>query len=194
MSSDFDDKGRKKGKKLERSELTLWKNFTADIEPMHDIDWDAMEAEIDQAAKPPKNLPRETPVMARPKTETKKPSAQAPQLDRRTDEKLRKGQMEIEVRLDLHGYTQERAHGALLKYISNAYRQGKRCILVITGKGKSHAHDDQDWVFNVSVLRARLPEWLSEHPLSDMTLKYYPAQIKHGGEGAFYVYLRRQRD
>lgn len=192
MPTDFDDK-KNKGKGLDRGELSLWKRFVSDITPFHDVDWDAIEAEIDRPVKPKKGQAGETAIIPSAVPERKKSSAQAPQLDRRTEEKLRKGQMEIEGRLDLHGYTQERAHEALLKFIATSQRQGMRCVLVITGKGKSHMHEDQDWVFNDSVLRQRVPEWVSSAPLASIVLKIYPAQIKHGGEGAYYIYLRRDR-
>lgn len=114
-------------------------------------------------------------------------------MDRRTAERLRRGKIDIEARIDLHGYTQERAHDALLRFIDGARARGLRCVLVITGKGRS-SHDEGEWKFNDGVLRQRVPQWLSSPPYSTYVLKCVTAQPRDGGEGAYYVYLRRPRD
>ena len=103
--------------------------------------------------------------------------------------------MEIEAQIDLHGKSQQRAYEVLQQFMASSHRRGLRCVLVITGKGRSHGGEySEEWIFNDSVLRQRVPEWLSVPPLSEMTLKHFPAQPRHGGEGAYYVYLRRVRD
>ena len=58
-------------------------------------------------------------------------------LDRKRGERLRKGKLDIEGTLDLHGMTLDRAHPALNRFILGAHHQGKRLVLVITGKGKA---------------------------------------------------------
>jgi DNA-nicking Smr family endonuclease len=107
-----------------------------------------------------------------------------PQLDRRTEERLKRGKLPIEGRIDLHGLTQIEAEMHLRHFISSAQAQGKRCVLVITGKGK---------ISEPAVMKQRLPEWLSTPPLKDIVLKYVTAQPQDGGSGAWYVYLRRDR-
>lgn len=117
---------------------------------------------------------------------------QAAETDKRTAERLRRGQMKIEARLDLHGLNRHQAREALESFISKSVRAGKRCILVITGKGKSNAGvDHADWEgLEPGVLKNSVPEWLSE--LSEV-LKTAPAKPKDGGSGALYVLLRRQK-
>ncbi|MEM8833587.1 MAG: Smr/MutS family protein [Pseudomonadota bacterium] len=115
------------------------------------------------------------------------------EIDKRTDEKLRKGQMPIEAYCDLHGMTQTQAHECLHQFILNAVRQQKRCVLVITGKGKSRIATEAAIEPEKGVLKQRLPEWLSQAPLKEHILKFYPAKPKDGGTGAFYIYLRRAR-
>jgi DNA-nicking Smr family endonuclease len=100
-------------------------------------------------------------------------------LDRRTAERLRRGEMAIEARLDLHGMTQEEAHGALVRFLARAHVAGQRCTLVITGKG--------------AVLREAVPRWLGEGEAQARVLATSPAQPRHGGGGALYVLLRRVR-
>ncbi len=115
-------------------------------------------------------------------------------LDRRTDEKLRRGQMSVEAILDLHGLSQREASPALTSFINTAYEQGKRCVLVVTGKGKnSRKQEDGEFVSSPGVLRQRVPEWLRDDPLGYLVLRFYPAKPQHGGDGAFYVLLKRKR-
>lgn len=119
---------------------------------------------------------------------------QPPQLDKRMSEKLRKGKVPIEGRLDLHGYNQVRAYEVLKKFIIQAQQSGRRHVLVITGKGRSKA-GGQDWLSQGDgVLKQRVPQWLSEKEMQQYVLKFFSAQPKDGGSGALYVYLRRLRD
>lgn len=106
-------------------------------------------------------------------------------LDRRTAERFRRGRMDIDGRIDLHGMTQAQAHGALAAFIHRAWRETRRCVLIITGKGA--------WSGG-GVLRAAAPRWLAEPALARMILAIEPAQPKDGGDGAFYVLVRRRRD
>lgn len=192
-----DDKDKRKnrggGQGLSANDLALWRVFTHDIEPLRDIDWAALEEQAAQAKTARKPLISET-VLLPPVPTAPKPMGQDAQLDRRTEEKLRKGKITIEARIDLHGYSQERAYDALQSFIVSSQRRGLRCVLVITGKGKSGVNERDEWRFNDGILRQRVPEWLMSRPLGSLTLKYFPAQPRDGGEGAYYVYLRRTRD
>ena len=64
-----------------------------------------------------------------------------------------------------------------------AARLGLRCVLVITGKGR----------LGTGVLRARFLDWLAGPDLRDLVSGYSAAHIRHGGDGAFYVMLRRDK-
>ncbi len=115
-------------------------------------------------------------------------------VDRRTAQRLVRGQMSIDGRIDLHGMTQAQARRALDRFLSDAAAAGKRCVLVITGKGSAREPDggampDRD----VGVLRRSLPQWLALPSLGDKVVAYHVAKPRHGGEGAFYVLLRRRR-
>ena len=120
--------------------------------------------------------------------------APVPGLDRRSAERLAEGRLEIEARLDLHGRGLEAAHQALLRFIQASHAGGRRCVLVITGKGgaqrgsASIMHEDAP-----GVLKRAPPGWLSTPPLADKVLAARPARPKDGGEGAFYVLLRRPK-
>ncbi|PCJ60735.1 MAG: DNA mismatch repair protein MutS [Rhodospirillaceae bacterium] len=104
-------------------------------------------------------------------------------LDRRSAERLRRGQMAIAATLDLHGLTQAEAHSLLNRYLLHAQKAGKRTVLVITGKGTGKAGG--------GVLRANVPRWLGLPPLSNLVLETAPARGRHGGDGALYVLLRK---
>lgn len=119
-----------------------------------------------------------------------------PGLDRRTSERLRKGQMEIDGRIDLHGLTRAEAHRQLRSFITAAQIRGRRCVLVITGKGSSRQKtEDAPFMGNErsGILRDAVPNWLQAPDLKHLVVDIRHAQPKHGGGGALYVLLRRRR-
>jgi DNA-nicking Smr family endonuclease len=115
---------------------------------------------------------------------TKALSSPNPGIDRSTAEKLRKGKLPIDRRLDLHGMTEAAAHAALNRCVRETHRNGLRVILVITGKGRE----------GEGVLRKNLPRWLGLGENAEKVLRVTTAQPLHGGSGAFYVLLRRRRE
>jgi DNA-nicking Smr family endonuclease len=104
-------------------------------------------------------------------------------LDRRNWLRLKRGQVAIELILDLHGQTQEQAHRNLIGFLVKAQAEGRRCVLVVTGKGQPGG----------GVLRHMVPRWLNEGDNRERVVAYAPAQRRHGGTGALYVLLRRHR-
>jgi DNA-nicking Smr family endonuclease len=104
-------------------------------------------------------------------------------LDRPTLEKLSKGKLQIEGRVDLHGMTQSEAHALLLSFLQRAHAGGVRYVLVITGKGFSSGGD--------GVLRRQVPAWLSTPPFRALVSSHDVSARQHGGEGALYIRLRR---
>jgi len=123
------------------------------------------------AAPPPPSPHRAPPALA---------PGRAPGVDRRTAERLRRGQLAIEARLDLHGMTRAEAHRALTGFLATAQESGRRVVLVITGKGQG-------------VLKDAVPRWLNEGATRARILLFAHAQPKHGGNGALYVLLKRLR-
>lgn len=178
-------------------ELSLWREMMQGVEPMHDdVDQDSTDTPDEFA--PPKARQNKTkkhsPVSPAHITAPAQSAYVEKQLDRRTDEKLLKGKMPIEATLDLHGMTQSQAHICLEQFILQSYKAGKRCVLVITGKGSRQS--ENNYILSErsekGVLKARLPEWLRQAPLDNIVLKSVTAHQKHGGGGAFYVYLRNK--
>lgn len=115
-----------------------------------------------------------------------------PGLDRRTAQRLARGDKRPEAKLDLHGLTLERAHLQLIWFIPEARRSGKRMVLVVTGKGGDYQARASGIERPRGVsLRESAPRWLNSPPLSQHVNGVYQAHERHGGGGALYVYLRR---
>jgi DNA-nicking Smr family endonuclease len=156
-----------------------------------------MPQPIVEPAKPERPA---APVLARmpaaPIVLPKLTASRTPGLDARSAERLKRGQLPIEDRLDLHGMTQDAAHAALDAFIAAAYATGKRAVLIITGKGLRPRDDcDEPWRHGVGgVLKSMTPRWLNEAPNRARVLAFTEAQPRHGGGGALYVLIRRHRE
>ncbi|MBI1340612.1 DNA mismatch repair protein MutS [bacterium] len=98
--------------------------------------------------------------------------------------RVRRGRIEVDATLDLHGHTQASAVRALARFLHARRRAGGRCVLVITGKGR----------LGSGVLRSSLPDWLAAPDLVHAIAGYAPAHDRHGGAGAFYVFLKRSTE
>ena len=116
-----------------------------------------------------------------------------PQMDRKNYDRLRKGKMSPDRRVDLHGMTADVAHAVLIQFILGAHRDGARLVLVITGKGRLHGAADTVMPQRRGIIRYSVPDWLRQAPVRDKVVQVIPAHRKHGGDGAYYVYLRRKR-
>jgi DNA-nicking Smr family endonuclease len=107
--------------------------------------------------------------------------------------------MPVDAVLDLHGHTQRTAYGALLRFVTDAHAHGARCLLVITGKGapsisagiSEHSRGEKLAGAGRGVLRSRFAGWLEEEPLRRLVSRASPAHQRHGGAGAFYIFLKR---
>ncbi|MDB5396322.1 MAG: mismatch repair protein MutS [Rhodospirillales bacterium] len=105
--------------------------------------------------------------------------------DGATIERLKRGQIAIEARIDLHGLDQRAAFASLMGFIETSSRAGRRAVLVITGKGSVSDGG--------GILRRNVPGWLTASPLGGRILTIQQAHTRHGGDGALYVLLRRKR-
>ncbi len=131
----------------------------------------------------------------------KAPPPLAP-FDRKRSRRIASGRIEIEARLDLHGARQAEAYGRFRAFILDSVARGMSTVLVVTGKGNSRPRNNTglDWEDYGSsgtergVLRRSVPLWLEEPELRLLVASYTAADIKHGGDGALYIHLRRRRD
>ena len=111
-------------------------------------------------------------------------SGAAPGVSQELVNRLQEGTFSYRRHVDLHGYTRDDGKAALIEFIAAARRDGERCVLIVTGRGRSSPG-------GVSVLREALPRWLGRAPLRSHVLAYCTARSVDGGPGAFYVLLRR---
>ena len=129
----------------------------------------------------PKPKPRKSPIKA------------AGELDGNTKEKLKRGVLQPTARIDLHGMTEAAAHGALLSFLTAAQARGVRLALVVTGVGNPRHDEGAAWMRSRhGVLKQMVPRWLNEKQFAALAVGTAPAHIRHGGEGALYVYLRKR--
>jgi DNA-nicking Smr family endonuclease len=184
--------------RLSKEDQELWSRVAKSVSPLKKEKKVAAAAAAkpaeESAAPPPKAKKRSAPQarpqplepLASPRREPKPlDPSRLHDIDRRNAERLRRGQMPIEAVLDLHGHRQHEAHESLNRFLASAQAAEKRCILVITGKGRIGEES--------GVLRKRLGEWLNESANRTRVLAFAQAQPKHGGAGAFYVLLKRRR-
>jgi DNA-nicking Smr family endonuclease len=107
-------------------------------------------------------------------------------IDRKHLVRLRRGEVPVDLRVDLHGLLAKEARRRLAAEVERAQAAGLRCVLVVHGRG---LHSE-----GPAVLREGVAEWLSAAPLAGRVMAFASARPEHGGSGATYVLLRRVRE
>lgn len=205
-----------KGRSLTPEEERLWHQAMKDIKPLEGstpVNLDPphtakMSGDTVRPAPLPakKHRATEVPPVVRhpepPKTDRSDalPGAHEP-LNRQDQQRIRRGRVEVDGKIDLHGMRQSEAHQALIRRVGDARARGHRILLVVTGKGagkgasREQAKDGSEpfWARGGGVLRQQVPLWLREEPLRSMIFSVQQAHPRHGGGGAFYVFLKRAR-
>src|SRR6185503_9574019 len=181
---------------LSEEERALWDMVTRAIAPLRRRKAarikEAVEAEEVVARAPAKRarnaLKAPAALVQRPG-----PPPLAP-LGRRMRQKLARGSEDIDARIDLHGMTQADAHAALVHFLRRAQHNGARVVLVITGKGARNATSaGADPYAERGVLKRQVPHWLESAELRPFVVGFESATVGHGGAGALYVRVRKQR-
>ncbi len=144
--------------------------------------------DLAHAAPPPALAPR-----------TEQSAPPLAMFERRKGRRIAAGKISIDARLDLHGLRQGEAHSRLRRFLHRCVAEGLSTVLVITGKGgadPSDAHrpfsEDAERPGR-GVLRRMVPLWLAEADLRSLVASFRSAGIRHGGEGALYVQLRKRK-
>ena len=106
--------------------------------------------------------------------------------DRRTFIKLKRGQFNVEAKLDLHGLTLVEAYSALWAFLTRSHKNDLKCVLIITGKGIRNPNGK-------GKIKNQLPEWLNETSIRPLIIAVSRAHKKDGGDGAFYVLIRKNK-
>jgi DNA-nicking Smr family endonuclease len=145
--------------------------------------------EIGPPAEPatPKPRPRSTtpasalsPEAAAPRPSKPRPAPET--LEPRRPRRLVRERDPIEARIDLHGFGRFEAEDQLRAFLLGSQARGLRAVLVITGQGRRGG----------GVIRASFEEWLHAAALRGVVSGFSSAGRRHGGEGAFYVTLKRR--
>jgi DNA-nicking Smr family endonuclease len=184
MIAQLDKPGRKQ-RKLEEEERVLWEQITRAVRPLAR---GARSPEAESGALPA-TAQTEARATLQKLTGSPEPQSQSEPLDRRYKQRLARGHEPIDARLDLHGRTQAQAYAALLRFVRRAQDDGARFVLVITGKGSVGGVGRSER----GVLNRQVPLWLALPQFRHHVSAFGPAHLRHGGEGALYVRLRRQR-
>ncbi|NQV56873.1 MAG: Smr/MutS family protein [Rhodospirillales bacterium] len=116
----------------------------------------------------------------------------APGVDKRTAQRLKRGRLDVEARLDLHGDTQDTAHRALAAFLDGAQNSGKRCVLVVTGKGGTVTDSETGRARQTGILKEMVPRWLNQSPNRERVLSFTFAAAADGGSGALYILLKKR--
>jgi DNA-nicking Smr family endonuclease len=117
-------------------------------------------------------------------------------LNGQTAGRLKRGEIDPQARLDLHGMTERAAHGALITFIRGAWSRGLRLVIVVTGKGAREPDPHEPFDMEGGrrgILKSLAPRWLAEPELAGLVADVRSAHRSHGGGGALYVYLRKNR-
>lgn len=176
---------------LDQDDIDLWREMTSDVKPLEGKGY--KHPTKPRKTGEEKKQHTKINVSSTPMHTKNTKALQGKDVDRNTMKRLKRGDVAIEGKLDLHGMNQGQAHDALISFIRASEAAGKRCVLVVTGKGNS-GRSSEGWLDRKpGVLKQRVPVWLHEGDLSSIVLQVVPAQPKHGGDGALYVYLRRRR-
>lgn len=197
----------RKPRPVKEEESALFANAMADTRPLKKRSGapDPLPQILNATRKPALQIRPRThpPIEDRPAPAIRaKDRAALTGMDGKNAERLARGRLEIEARLDLHGHRQDTAQRELLDFIRRNHGYGKRCVLVITGKGRSLKNQQTEEpstggrytiAERKGVLFDLVPEWLAGPGLAPYVVAFSPAQPKHGGSGALYVYLRRER-
>lgn len=177
-------KDKKRGP-LTPEDESLWEAVTETVKPLEkqpqertDLGESNKDKSVSKSSSPSRIAPTSHAVQSK-----NTPTGSSDALDRDISRKLRRGQLTLEATIDLHGMTQNEAWQYLLHFIERSYVAGKRCLLVITGKGRGGA----------GILKQQLPMWLETAAFKDKISTYSLARPQDGGGGAYYVILKRRR-
>lgn len=182
---------RRPPRRLTQGELELWSVVTADVRPMRLRSAPPPPPKSPDDSPPPESLsPASSGAAARrpdPAPSLSLPATPAParigDLDHRTRTKIKRGRLDVDAKLDLHGMRQDEAQRALYAFLRRSQAAGAKVVIVVTGKGLSREDG--------GVLRRMAPMWLQAPALRDVVVSYGEAARHHGGEGALYVRIRR---
>ncbi len=110
---------------------------------------------------------------------------------------IKKKSLNISKKIDFHGKTLLEAEDIFNRVILECYNSGQRCLLFVTGKGlfkeKNNQSKNKPKLYH-GVIRSAFIQWVKSNKFSKEILSFEQASIDHGGDGAFYIYLRKKKN
>lgn len=172
---------------LSHEDRIIWAQVARTVDPLpgrkiEDEEWYSVAdtpAAARSGAHPPATQPQP------PRKPEGSPGPRLHAIEQPVIRKLARGRLPIDGRIDLHGMTQSEAHNLLFGFLARAHERGLRHVLVITGKGASRGSD--------GALKRLVPQWLTKPEFRFLVSGHEEAARSHGGEGALYIRLRRER-
>jgi len=177
------DKGKSRRRVVRDDEARLFDAAMRGVEPLAGRGGEALDETGAKAAPKTKRSAAAPPPPSRRTPMPELRPGRATDLDARTMERLRRGRVRPEARLDMHGMTQDEAHRAVVGFIAASRSAGRRCVILITGRGRAK--------LGGGILREQTPRWLNLQPTRGNILGFAEAQPKDGGAGALYVLLKK---
>lgn len=179
---------------LSADEAALWARLAATVKPIHK----PLPRQPKAAAAPAPAAPPPLPVRKvkgrvppPPPPPASAPTPSGPGLDSHWERRLTRQSTSPDFTLDLHGCNLEQAHLRLDHGLMQAKAMGARVVLLITGKPRPVAAADR--AEKRGAIRAKVLDWLAAGPHGSDIAAVRPAQRRHGGDGALYLVLRRQK-
>jgi DNA-nicking Smr family endonuclease len=173
-----EENSRRYARRLSQAEAELWMTVTADVRPSRARPkQQAPAAPAVDAGAPPAPA-----AVAHDRPPAPKPAPRPIDIDQRTFTKIKRGRLEVDAKLDLHGMRQSEAQRSLTAFLRRCQANGARVAIVVTGKGLTRDEG--------GVLRRVVPMWLEAPNLRDVVVGFGEAARHHGGEGALYVRIR----
>ena len=115
--------------------------------------------------------------------------------DKLTDKEFNIGKNKIEKKrtIDLHGFTLDQANKTIESFINKSFKDEVSKLIVVTGKGLHSKNESNPFVSNkLSILKYSIPEFIKSNDiLMKKIIEIKDADIKDGGSGAFYIYLKK---
>lgn len=143
-----------------------------------------------------KNIPKQKKII-KPNVNTEKKNSEffLEKIDLKKG--IKKGSFNIDKKIDFHGRSLLESEDLFNNTIIESYNSGQRCLLFVTGKGlyksKNYEESDKPKLYH-GIIRSSFVEWASSKKFSKYILSFEQASIEHGGDGAFYVYLRKNKN
>jgi DNA-nicking Smr family endonuclease len=187
---------RPRRKRLTVEDEEVWSAVTRTLKPLkpariHVAEKPRVVAEVIKVETPRRRLAHAPPTYV--PDLCRKPSAPRIQpIEDKLKRKLARGSLRADMKLDLHGMRQHEAHDALYSFIGRARGAGARIVIVVTGKGRGSRSDDGHG-HGGGILQRMVRHWLAAPELRDRVIGFDEADAAHGGAGALYVRIRRDR-